>query len=73
LDLKIKIIPLTFSEFLKKGRLGELQFFTDLWIYDYPDAENVIQLLISKIVQVLIKRPIKMKKLINYMMSFLGH
>jgi oligopeptide transport system substrate-binding protein len=48
LGLKLKIIPLTFSDFLKKGRLGELQFFTDLWIYDYPDAENVLQLLISK-------------------------
>lgn len=48
LGLNVKIIPLTFSEFLKKGRKGELQFFTDLWIYDYPDAENVIQLLISK-------------------------
>jgi len=46
IDLKIEV--LSFSEFLKKGRAGELQFFTDNWIYDYPDAENNIQLLISK-------------------------
>jgi ABC-type transport system substrate-binding protein len=46
IDLKIEI--LSFSDFLKKGRAGELQFFTDNWIYDYPDAENNIQLLISK-------------------------
>lgn len=48
IGLKVKINALDFSEFLRKGRAGELQFFTDVWIYDYPDAENVIQLLISK-------------------------
>tara|TARA_B100001971_G_scaffold215193_1_gene260079 strand:+ start:165839 stop:167563 length:1725 start_codon:yes stop_codon:yes gene_type:complete len=48
IGLKVKISALDFSEFLRKGRAGELQFFTDVWIYDYPDAENVIQLLISK-------------------------
>lgn len=48
IGLPVKINALDFSEFLRKGRAGELQFFTDVWIYDYPDAENVIQLLISK-------------------------
>lgn len=48
IGLSVKINALDFSEFLRKGRAGELQFFTDVWIYDYPDAENVIQLLISK-------------------------
>jgi len=48
IGLTVKINPIEFSQFLKKGRAGELDFFTDLWIYDYPDAENVIQLLISK-------------------------
>lgn len=46
INLKIEVI--TFSDFLKLGRAGKLQFFTDSWIYDYPDSENLIQLLISK-------------------------
>ncbi len=48
IGLKLKVEVLSFSEFIKKGRAGEIQFFTDQWIYDYPDAENIIQLLISK-------------------------
>ena len=48
IGIKVKIQILTFSEFIKKGRAGKLQFFTDQWIYDYPDAENILQLLISK-------------------------
>jgi ABC-type transport system substrate-binding protein len=48
IGLKVKIEVLSFSDFIRKGRAGEIQFFTDQWIYDYPDAENVIQLLISK-------------------------
>jgi ABC-type transport system substrate-binding protein len=47
IGLKVKIQVLTFSEFLKKGRAGELMFFTDNWLFDYPDAENILQLLIS--------------------------
>lgn len=48
IGLKVKIEVLTFSEFLKKGRAGDLMFFTDNWLFDYPDAENILQLLISK-------------------------
>lgn len=48
IGIELKIEYLSFSDFLKKGRAGKLQFFTDNWIYDYPDAENNIQLLISK-------------------------
>ncbi|MEX1099134.1 MAG: ABC transporter substrate-binding protein, partial [Bacteriovoracaceae bacterium] len=44
-NLKINVVQ--FSEFLARGRAGELQFFTDSWIYDYPDAENLAQLLVS--------------------------
>lgn len=47
IGINVKVNVLDFSEFLKKGRAGELQFFTDNWIYDYPDAENVLQLLVS--------------------------
>lgn len=47
IGLKVKIQVLTFSEFLSKGRAGELMFFTDNWLFDYPDGENILQLLIS--------------------------
>lgn len=46
--IKVQVKVLSFSQFIKEGRAGNLQFFTDQWIYDYPDAENIIQLLISK-------------------------
>ncbi len=48
IGIKVNVEILKFSEFLKKGRAGELQLFLDRWIYDYPDAENLIQLLITK-------------------------
>ncbi len=46
IDLEVEYLD--FSEFLKKGRNGELQFFTDNWIYDFPAPENMLQLLYSK-------------------------
>ena len=48
IGIELKIQELTFPEFLKKGRAGELQFFTDNWYYDYPEGENLVQLLVSK-------------------------
>lgn len=48
LGINLKIERLDFSEFLKRGRSGKLQFWTDNWIYDYPDAENLLQLLITR-------------------------
>ncbi|MAX66689.1 MAG: ABC transporter substrate-binding protein [Bacteriovoracaceae bacterium] len=48
IGINLKIDKLNFSDFLKLGRSGKLQFWTDNWIYDYPDAENLLQLLISK-------------------------
>jgi ABC-type transport system substrate-binding protein len=47
IGLKVEIQVLTFSEFLTKGRAGELMFFTDNWLFDYPDGENILQLLVS--------------------------
>ncbi len=47
IGLKVKIEILPFGEFLKKGRAGELMFFTDNWLFDYPDGENILQLLVS--------------------------
>lgn len=48
IGIKIEIKPLEFPEFLRKGRNGELQLFTDNWIYDFPDPLNILQLLVSK-------------------------
>lgn len=45
--LKVNVQVLPFAEFLKKGRAGELMFFTDNWLFDYPDGENILQLLVS--------------------------
>ena len=47
IGLKVEIEVLVFSEFLKKGRAGELMFFTDNWLFDFPDGENILQLLVS--------------------------
>ncbi|MFZ4713066.1 MAG: ABC transporter substrate-binding protein [Bacteriovoracaceae bacterium] len=48
IGIKLEIIINTFPSFLKKSRGGELQFWQGGWITDYPDAENILQLLISK-------------------------
>lgn len=45
--LKVEIEILSFSEFLQRGRAGQLMFFTDNWLFDYPDGENILQLLYS--------------------------
>ncbi len=47
IGLRVKIDKISFTDFLKRGRAGELQFFTDAWIFDYPDGENIMQLLVS--------------------------
>jgi len=47
LGIKMKMKVLTFNEFLTQGRAGKLQFFTDNWLFDYPDGENIMQLLVS--------------------------
>jgi len=47
IGLKVQIQVLSFAEFLSKGRAGELMFFTDNWLFDYPDGENILQLLVS--------------------------
>jgi len=38
----------TFPGFLAKSRNGNLQIWQDGWSLDYPDSENIFQLLISK-------------------------
>ena len=45
LGIKVDIQINTFPAFLEKARKGELQFWQGGWVLDYPDAENVLQLL----------------------------
>lgn len=48
IGIKVKVITNTFPSFLAKSRQGNLQFWQDGWAMDYPDAENSIQLLVTK-------------------------
>ncbi|EQC43235.1 ABC transporter substrate-binding protein [Bacteriovorax sp. Seq25_V] len=48
IGINIKVQTNTFPGFLKKAKEGQLQIWLDGWSLDYPDAENVLQLLISK-------------------------
>ncbi len=43
--INVKININTFPAFLEKSRKGELQFWQGGWVLDYPDSENVLQLL----------------------------
>ncbi|MFW5887209.1 MAG: ABC transporter substrate-binding protein [Bacteriovoracia bacterium] len=48
IGIKINIIINSFPEFLKKSYEGDLQFWQAGWSMDYPDAGNVLQLLVTK-------------------------
>ncbi len=48
IGVKAKISLNSFPIFLDRSRRGELQFWHGGWILDYPDAENILQLLSSK-------------------------
>ena len=48
IGIKIKVEVNTFPGFLQKMRRGKLQIWTDGWVLDYPDAENISHLLYSK-------------------------
>ncbi len=48
IGVKIKVNLNTFPGFLNKAKTGQLQLWQGGWAMDYPDPENVIQLLISK-------------------------
>lgn len=47
LGINVEVRTNTFPAFLEKSRSGELQFWQGGWVLDYPDAENVLQLLSS--------------------------
>jgi ABC-type transport system substrate-binding protein len=46
--IPIKVTTNTFPDFLEKAKKGELEFWQDGWTLDYPDAQNVLQLLLRK-------------------------
>lgn len=48
LGIKVEVVINTFPAFLDKARKGQLQFWQGGWVLDYPDAENVLQLLSSQ-------------------------
>ncbi len=45
LGIEVEVRLNTFPAFLEKSRSGELQFWQGGWVLDYPDSENVLQLL----------------------------
>lgn len=45
LGINVEVRINTFPAFLEKSRKGALQFWQGGWVLDYPDAENVLQLL----------------------------
>jgi oligopeptide transport system substrate-binding protein len=47
IGMKVEVRLNTFPAFLEKSRNGELQFWQGGWVLDYPDSENVLQLLTS--------------------------
>jgi ABC-type transport system substrate-binding protein len=48
IGINVEIVKNSFPEFLEKAKKGNLQFWQDGWVMDYPDAENILQLLYSK-------------------------
>jgi oligopeptide transport system substrate-binding protein len=47
IGINVEVRINTFPAFLEKSRQGDLQFWQGGWVLDYPDAENVLQLLSS--------------------------
>jgi ABC-type transport system substrate-binding protein len=45
INVKVDVRTQNFTTFLDRARKGELQFFQGGWVMDYPDAENVLQIL----------------------------
>jgi len=45
IGIKINIVVNTFPAFLEKAKNNKLQFWQGGWAMDYPDAENIVQLL----------------------------
>lgn len=48
IGIDVQVALNNFPAFLEKARHGKLQFWQDGWALDYPDSENVLQLLTSR-------------------------
>jgi oligopeptide transport system substrate-binding protein len=48
IGIRLKVNLNTFPGFMEKQRKGNLQISLDGWALDYPDAENILQLLSTK-------------------------
>ncbi len=48
IGIKVKIVYNSFNAFLEKSKKGNLQLWQGGWAMDYPDSENILQLLSSK-------------------------
>jgi len=48
IGIQTQLETMSFPAFLEKSRKGELQFWQGGWVMDYPDAENILQLLYSE-------------------------
>lgn len=48
IGIELNVVVNTFPGFLKKLREGQVEIFLDGWALDYPDAENISQLLYSE-------------------------
>ncbi len=48
IGVKLNVVVNTFPGFLEKLRKGQVQIYLDGWALDFPDAENISQLLYSK-------------------------
>ncbi len=48
IGININIVLNSFPEFLEKSKSGKLEFWEGGWTLDYPDAENILQLLVTK-------------------------
>ncbi len=48
IGIAVRVVVNTFTGFLEKAKNAEMQFWQSGWLMDYPDPENVLQLLYSK-------------------------
>lgn len=48
IGIKVNIQVNSFRDFLQKAEEGNISFWDAGWVMDYPDAENMLQLLISQ-------------------------
>jgi len=48
IGISVRIVVNTFKEFLSKAKTGKMQLWQGGWLMDYPEPENILQLLYSK-------------------------